>query len=204
MRFPSVRGAEKMIKLCYGNTNTFYIPGSKGGLLIDTDWAGTLPHFFKAIKSAGLGISDIPCVLATHYHPDHVGIIGELQKLGVVLLAADVQRGYLHFPDEIFSRDKRLHYVPIDGIAAKIIPIAESRAFLRSLGIGGEILHTPSHSEDSISILLDDGDCIVGDLEPYTYLSGYEENPRLKKDWDRILSHHPKRIFYAHAIAQER
>ena len=203
MRFPSVRGAEKMIKLCYGNTNTFYIPGSKGGLLIDTDWAGTLPHFFKAIKSAGLGISDIPYVLATHYHPDHVGIIGELQRLGVVLLAADVQRGYLHFPDEIFSRDKRLHYVPIDETRAKILPIAESRAFLRSLGIGGEILHTPSHSEDSISILLDDRDCIVGDLEPYTYLSGYDENPRLKKDWDRILSHHPRRIIYAHANAQE-
>ena len=64
-----------MIKLRYGNTNTFYIPGSKGGLLIDTDWAGTLPQFFKAIKSAGLGISDISYVLATHYHPDHVGIM---------------------------------------------------------------------------------------------------------------------------------
>ena len=109
-----------MIKLRYGNTNTFYIPGSKGGLLIDTDWAGTLPQFFKAIKSAGLGISDISYVLATHYHPDHVGIIGELQRLGVVLLVADVQHGFLHFPDEIFSRDKRLHYVPIDETAAEM------------------------------------------------------------------------------------
>ena len=85
-----------MIKLRYGNTNTFYIPGSKGGLLIDTDWAGMLPPFFKAIKSVGLGISDISYVLATHYHPDHVGIIGELQGLGVVLLAANVQIGRAH------------------------------------------------------------------------------------------------------------
>ena len=169
-----------MIKLRYGNTNTFYIPGEKGGLLIDTDWAGTLPQFFKAIKAAGLGIPDISYVLATHYHPDHVGIIGELQGLGVVLLAADIQRGFLHFPDEIFSRDKRLHYVSIDETTAEIIPIAESRAFLHSLGIGGEILYTHSHSEDSISVLLDDGDCIVGDLEPYAYLNGYEENPGLK------------------------
>ena len=192
-----------MITLRYGNTNTFYLPGAKGGLLIDTDWAGTLPQFFKAIKAAGLGISDISHVLATHYHPDHVGIIGELQRLGLVLLAADVQRGFLHFPDEIFSRDRRLHYVPIDETAAKIIPIAESRAFLHSLGIGGEILHTPSHSEDSISVLLDDGDCIVGDLEPYAYLNGYEENPGLKKDWDQLLSRHPRRIFYAHANTQE-
>ena len=147
-----------MIKLRYGNTNTFYIPGAKGGLLIDTDWAGTLPQFFKAIKSAGLGISDISYVLATHYHPDHVGIIGELQRMGVVLLVADVQRGFLHFPDEIFSRDKRLHYVPINKSAAKVLTCEESRAFLHSLDIGGEIVHTPSHSEDSISILLDDGE----------------------------------------------
>ena len=187
----------------YGNTNTFYIPGSKGGLLIDTDWSGTLPQFFKAIKAAGLGISDISYVLATHYHPDHVGIIGELQRLGVVLLVVDVQRGFLHFPDEIFSRDRRLHYVPIDETAAKVLPCEESRAFLHSLGIGGEIVHTPSHSEDSISVLLDGGDCIVGDLEPYSYLNGYEDNPRLKKDWGQILSRHPRRIFYAHANAQE-
>lgn len=56
-----------MIKLRYGSTNTFFIPGSKGGLLIDTDWAGTLPQFFKAIKSAGLGLPDISYVLVTHY-----------------------------------------------------------------------------------------------------------------------------------------
>ena len=118
-------------------------------------------------------------------------------------MIADVQRGFLHFPDEIFSRDKRLHYIPIDETAAEILPCTESRAFLHSLGIGGEIIHTPSHSEDSISILLDDGDCIVGDLEPYSYLNGYEDNPRLKKDWGQILSRHPRRIFYAHANAQE-
>ena len=137
------------------------------------------------------------------YHPDHVGIIGELQRLGVVLLVADVQHGFLHFPDEFFSRDKRLHYVPITKSAAKVLPCEESRAFLHSLDIGGGIVHTPSHSEDSISILLDDGDCIVGDLEPYSYLNGYEDNPRLKKDWGQILSRHPRRIFYAHANAQE-
>jgi len=35
---------------------------------------------------------------------------------------------------------------------------------LRSLGISGKILHTPGHSPDSISILLDDGTCFCGDV----------------------------------------
>ncbi len=35
------------IKLKYSNTNTYFV----NGLLIDTDYAGTLPLFFKEIKS---------------------------------------------------------------------------------------------------------------------------------------------------------
>lgn len=190
-----------MQKLRYGNTNTFYIHGAKGGLLIDTDYAGTLPLFFKAIKTGHIGIQDISYVLATHYHPDHIGLVSELQKLGIPLLVIDVQLPYIHFADEIFSRDKQLHYEPINESRVKMITCAESRAFLIDLGIDGEIIHTPSHSEDSISVILDDGDCFVGDLEPYEYLESYEENAALKSDWEKLLSFHPRRVFYAHAPA---
>ena len=51
-----------MRKLKYGNTNTFFVSGSSGNLLIDTDYAGTLPAFYKAIK-----INNIK-VLIRHYH----------------------------------------------------------------------------------------------------------------------------------------
>ena len=80
-----------------------------------------------------------------------------------------------------------------------MISCGESRGFLSRMGIAGEIIHTPSHSEDSVSLVLDDGDCFVGDLEPYEYLGAYEENLLLEKDWERVLAFHPKRIFYAHA-----
>jgi glyoxylase-like metal-dependent hydrolase (beta-lactamase superfamily II) len=192
-----------MIKLRYGNTNTFYIAGAKGGLLIDTDYAGTLPQFFKAIKTACIDISDISYMLATHYHPDHIGIVRELQKLGVTLLIVDVQHSSVHFADDIFFRDKRLNYKPIDENVAKVISCAESRSFLCSIGISGEIIYTPSHSEDSVSIILDDGNCIVGDLEPVEYLAAYDHNPRLKSDWEQIMSYHPKRILSAHANEKE-
>ncbi len=67
------------------------------------------------------------------------------------------------------------------------------------MGIDGEIIPTPSHSDDSVSVVLDDGDCFVGDLEPIEYLDAYESNGKLKADWDRLMLRHPKRIFYAHA-----
>ena len=188
-----------MKKLQYGNTNTFFIEGSHGGLLIDTDMAGTLPLFFRAIKAARIEVRDIAYVLATHYHPDHIGLVGELQRLGVTLLLVDLQLPSIHFADGIFARDRRLRYVPINEAAAKVISCGESRRFLHSIGIEGEILSTPSHSEDSISLILDDGVCIVGDLEPMAYLAGYAEDPALEQDWERIMSHHPSRILYAHA-----
>ena len=191
-----------MIKLRYGNTNTFYIPGADGGLLVDTDWAGTLPQFFKAIKAAEIETEAITTLLVTHYHPDHMGLAGQLQQLGVKLLIVDVQCPFAHASDEIFARDKRLSYQAVDENAATVISCAESREVLKALGIGGEIIHTPSHSEDSISLLLDDGSCLVGDLEPLAYLAGYDENPALKSDWEQIMNRHPKRILYAHANEQ--
>jgi glyoxylase-like metal-dependent hydrolase (beta-lactamase superfamily II) len=192
-----------MIKLRYGNTNTFYIPGSDGGLLVDTDWAGTLPLFFKAIKTAGIEMKAITTLLVTHYHPDHMGLAGELQRLGVKLLVVDVQRLFVHASDEIFARDKHLSYRAVDESAAAVISCAESRDVLKRLGIDGEILHTPSHSEDSVSLVLDDGICFVGDLEPLAYLAGYNENPALKSDWEQLMRRRPRRVLYAHANEQK-
>ena len=187
-----------IIRLRYGNTNTFLVPGQNGYLLVDTDYAGTLPAFYKALKATGIQVKDISFVLATHYHPDHMGLIPELMKQGVRLLLMDTQTKDVHFSDQIFSREKALRFVPIDESEAKVISCRNSRAFLAHIGIAGEIISTPSHSRDSVSIVLDDGDCLVGDLEPMEYLSAYGDNPALKADWDAILSFCPKRLLYSH------
>ena len=56
-----------MVKVKYGNTNTFYCPGPNGGLLIDTDFAGTMAAFYKANnQAAGIEAKDIRYVHATH------------------------------------------------------------------------------------------------------------------------------------------
>lgn len=185
-----------MIRLRYGNTNTFLIPANRGYLLLDTDYAGTLPAFYKAIKQNGIKVSDIGWVLATHYHPDHMGLIPELMRQGVKLLLIDTQKDFVHFSDYIFARD-RLPFEPVDETKATVIRCKESREFLAGIGISGEIISTPSHSTDSISLVLDDGDCFVGDLQPREYMD--EENDAVKADWERIHSFQPQRVFYSHA-----
>ena len=122
---------------------------------------------------------------------------------GVKLVIMESQKGLIHYSDRIFAQEPGLGYKPVDESLAVILGAGESRAFLETLGIGGEIITTPSHSEDSISVILDDGTAIVGDLEPLEYLAGYEDNKVLKADWDRILGYKPKRVLYAHANAKE-
>ena len=188
-----------MIKLRYRNTNTFFLRGNDANLLIDMDYTGTLSVFYKEISKNQIEVRDITYVLATHYHPDHIGIISELMEQGVKLLLIDTQIKYVHFADGIFSRDRRLKYKPINEAEATVLSCPESRDFLFSLGINGEVISTPSHSEDSISVILDNGNCIVGDLEPINYLAAYDDNLKLKNDWDHIMRYNPKRILYAHA-----
>lgn len=187
-------------KLKYGNTNTYFVRKNASGLLIDTDYAGTLQAFYKEIKKNNIAISDITYVLATHYHPDHIGLVSELMEIGIKLLLIDTQTECVHFADELFARDHKTDYKPIREKDAVVLRCEDSRAFFSlHLGINGEIISTASHSQDSIAVILDDGSCIVGDLEPIDYVNAYEDNQKLKSDWNHILSYHPKTIYYGHA-----
>ena len=191
-----------LTKLKYGNTNTYLIHGSAGNLLVDTDRAGTLPVFYKAIKAQNLSISGISCVLATHYHPDHMGIITELMELGVPLVLFDVQLPYIHFSDSIYKKEKNRFYKPIDENRAKVLSCGRSRAFLASLGISGEVIHTPGHSQDSISLLLDDGNAVVGDLPPYSALTAMDDETVLKS-YVNILSRGVTKLHYGHMVSEK-
>ena len=188
-----------IIKLKYGNTNTFFVWGKNKNILVDTDYAGTLPLFYKSLKENGITVKDIDYILATHYHPDHIGLVSQLMEQGVRLLLVDSQAESVHYCDAIFAREPRLGYKPIDASSASVITPEISRSFLKELGIDGEIIRTLSHSADSISLILDEGICVVGDLEPFEYLAAYESNEQLKADWDRIMSYSPEVIYYAHA-----
>jgi len=186
-------------KIRYGNTNTFLIRGTRANLLIDTDYAGTLQAFYKVIKELGIKVSDISYVLATHYHPDHIGLVSELTDQGVKLVVMESQTDFIHYSDPIFAREPHLNYRPIDERNALILKFDEAPSFLDSLGINGNIGRTLSHSEDSIYVSLSDGTFILGDLEPLEYLEAYKDNQLLKTDWDNILKQDPKLLLYAHA-----
>jgi len=96
------------------------------------------------------------CVIISHGYTDN--------RFGALKYA----RMYLDMGFDVIVYDLRGH-----GLNAPTFctySVRESRDLLSCMGIHGRIVHTPSHSEDSISLVLDDGNCFVGDLEPLEYL----------------------------------
>lgn len=187
-----------VIELKYGNTNTYLIKGKEKYTLFDTDWAGTFEKFCQAIKSSGIRTQDIEYLFLSHFHPDHMGIAGQLAELGIKIVVIDIQKDFLHFSDEVFAKEKIKSYVPIDDAKVITISIDESRSFLEKLGIQGEIIATPGHSDDSVSLWLDDGMLIVGDLNPL-YELPLHEGTQIADTWNKLLELRPNKIYYGHA-----
>lgn len=185
-------------ELHYDNTNTYVIPGEKGLLMFDTGWAGTFMKMCKALGEQGIKLQDIKYLLISHFHPDHMGLAGELAAQGVTVVVMESQSDYVHSSDHIFERDQRFDYESVGDEKTRLVTFEESRDFLQELGIEGSIIPTPGHSDDSVSLVLDSGDVFVGDLYPLYELEAHEE-PEVQESWKRILAMKPKRIFYGHA-----
>lgn len=185
-------------ELKYANTNTYLIKGKQGYILFDTDWAGTFSLFCKALGEADVKAQEIQYLFLSHFHPDHMGIAQEIANLGITIVVMNVQQEFVHSADSIFEKDKTKPFVPIDDKKIQIISVQESRAFLKKIGIEGEILYTPGHSDDSVSLWLDEGILLVGDLNPLYELE-LHTGTQIAESWENLLKRKPKRIYYGHA-----
>ncbi len=114
------------------------------------------------------------------------------------IIVFDTQKDYIHFSDNIFEKDKRLSYKPIDDKNVLFLSCKESRLFLAENGIIGEVISTPGHSEDSVSVILDEGIAIVGDLYPLYSVPAYNDSV-LEESWNRILERKLDIVYYGHA-----
>ncbi len=189
-------------ELHYSKTNTYLIEGRSGKLLFDTGWSGTFNEFAREMGKIGIPVQRIDYILISHFHPDHMGIAQEIAYEGAVILIPDVQREFIHSSDHIFEKEKNSRFVPIADEKVELISLEESRSVLDRIGISGQIYHTPGHSDDSISLLLDDGSAFVGDLNPLYELE-LHKGTIIEESWNMLLSMHPVRVYYGHARKAE-
>lgn len=183
--------------LRYHYTNSYLIQINNGWLMFDCDCAGTLGALFKALKAEGISLGEVNYLLISHFHPDHAGLAQDLKEMGVNLLVMEEQRDYLHVQDSVYAKSNEHFFKPIQEKGNCYLQCTQSRAFLAELGLKGEILHTPGHTEDSISLILDGEAVFHGDLPPYAQVDALQ-NSKTSKSWAAIMERQPAYAFAGH------
>ena len=183
----------------YHSTNYWVVSAGRSRLLVDLGYPGTMGRMRANLDRMGIPLEEIRFVLATHYHIDHAGLAQELKRAGVPLLVLEAQVAAIPLMKRaIKSRD---HYMDITMHDNLTISFTESRAMLERIGIAGQIVHTPGHSDDSVSLLLDDGSAFTGDLTPLA-LVGNEDKSTVKASWRLLREQGAVRVFPGHGPVQ--
>jgi glyoxylase-like metal-dependent hydrolase (beta-lactamase superfamily II) len=141
----------------------------------------------------GVPLNELRYALATHFHIDHAGLAEELKQAGVPLLVLAVQLQAIPLMKSWTKPwDNYLEITPHGNVT---ISFEQSRPLLSDIGIPGEILPTPGHSDHCVSLLLDDGSVFTGDLPPEAYAF---DNPVALKTWAMLRSRGATRVYPAH------
>lgn len=187
-----------LLDLGFRSTHYYALDLNDGKLLIDCGWPGKMGEFLAVFKRKGVNPQSIRFVLVTHFHMDHAGLVQEFKNLGATLILMPSQVGY---PEKLadFLRPKENNFLEIQPQGNLLLDFSESRAFLAHLGLAGEILPTPAHSPDHVTLVLDNGWAFTGDLPPHTLRDPAQ--PELQTSWDRIFAHLIARLYPAHGAA---
>ena len=184
-----------ILNVGYNSTNYYLLDTKDGKLLIDNGWPGTLPKFLSVLKRKDVSPDDIKHLLVTHFHPDHSGLTQELKNMGANLILMESQVNFIAAMDD-FYKAKKLPYLPVTPEKNLNLKFTNSREFLAALDLQGEMISTPGHSDDSITLILDAGFAFTGDL-PHRFVLP-EDDQISRQSWDKIYQRKITRFFPAH------
>ncbi len=183
-----------IVNVGYDSTNYYVLADKKPRLLVDVGWPGTLPKLEHQCERMDIQVSAIPYLLLTHYHPDHAGLAQELKRLGIRLLVLEYQVAAIPVLKTYMKPEH--HYMDIDPADNLLLTLGDSRAFLSRIGVQGQIIATPGHSDDSVTLVLDDGSAFTGDLTHPMLLM--DDSDPARHSWDTIHSLGAKTIHPGH------
>lgn len=198
-------------------SNAYLVRGEKS-ILVDTGSSGEAAAIQSALQAQGVALSDLSLILHTHVHGDHIGSTADLLQIAPVPTAFHhldlpiMQRGDNGELRGVGLRGRVMARFFRHGTFARFEPdlFVEDSMRLDAYGISGRILHTPGHTPGSISLVLDSGEAIVGDVIMGGYLGGAiraqqpadhyfsEDFAATKRSLGRILEYEPHTMYVGH------
>jgi glyoxylase-like metal-dependent hydrolase (beta-lactamase superfamily II) len=187
---------ENLVILTVRSTHYYLIELEQGWLMVDTGWAGELGALKSQLRRAGIGLGQIRNLIVTHLHPDHAGLTQEIKRAsGARMLILEVQIPFLK-QLETFYAGKGI-YVPIQIDPGDLVLKSSNRAELERIGVRGEIVETPGHSDDSVSLVLDSGAAFTGDLHLPEFMVA-EARQTARASWTKLLSLNVQTVYPGH------
>lgn len=174
-----------MVSFTFQHTHYYLLPTADGKSLLafDAGYPCSLHEYARSLKGTGYRFDQFKWAMVSHFRLDHAGLVRDFQDAGIQCLLFENQRDGIEEMESIIGRSYP-KYEPIlrDGF----IPLktGDSRAFLASIGIGGEVIQTTGHSEDSVSIVTDDHEVLIGDLYPVSHTM--DDDVKSQQSWARI------------------
>jgi glyoxylase-like metal-dependent hydrolase (beta-lactamase superfamily II) len=150
------------------SANIYLLAGNRL-TIVDTGYKGRVSGICREIIRLGYALTDVENIILTHHHVDHTGSLFKLKQLtGASVIAHTDESPYIegelpHFCPQVAAKKQFVKYflgtypLPVD------IRVNDGDT-LPILG-GVRVIHTPGHTQGSISLLIQhSGVIIVGDL----------------------------------------
>lgn len=213
-----------LIPLKLSLTNCFLIKAEDHYVLIEVGDEDDWDLFRRRLNEAGVELSQISHIILTHHHNDHCGLLNNIlqedDSIRVVMshLCKDLilkgendlthGGGFLNRRCAVMFRLRgmSMEFPPYRLRNCDILVTGDTA--LREIGIplDGKIIETPGHTVDSISILFDDGDCLIGDaagnfprLMGTNYCVIFLDNMGVYyQSWEKVIATGARQIFPAH------
>ena len=186
-----------IITFSHKSANCYLVPAQDGWLMIDTGWPDTFAQLLQLLNQNDISVNEINYLVVTHFHPDHAGLAQILKDLGTNLILHEYQVPYISKLNLLFKKNPKANFRDITTTGNIIVSEERSSEFLKSIGIDGQLISTPAHSDDSISLVIEDCCAFIGDLPAPAIEEAYQDLV-IDDSWDMIKKHHVHTIYPGH------
>ena len=207
-------GAE-ITPLSLGFVNCFIIKGADTLVVVDTGTPGHEQAILDRVAALGFRPDQVALILIIHAHSDHTGSLpalkqatgarvaihkGDAPYLAAGQSAEVVAQSWLGQVMKWMTR-----FAPQTQVSVAPDIVIDDEWDLRAFGVAGRVLSTPGHTAGSVSVLLDSGACLVGDLLAAWRKPGYppfaQDRAALRDSIRRVIQSGATVVYPSHGSA---